>query len=373
MKQRKEHLIVTTPGRICLFGEHQDYLGLPVIAAAISLRISIEMLNLPRTSEVRGKSYSTKVRVELPDINSHVSFTLNKQIRYRNERDYFRSGVNVLRRNGFTFSQGFDCVVHGEIPIAAGTSSSSALTVAWITFLARMSDQRKILSSKQCAKYAYQTEVLEFREPGGMMDQVTTAYGGILHLSFFPRLIIKPVSTKLGTIVLGDSQQPKDTMKILARVKNHVLEIVGRLQQFNSDVSLQTISFEECKRNKVNLNNFDKTLLSGTLQNRDITIEALNLLQKKKLDEEKFGALLNCHQTILRDILKISTRKIDRMLDAAMNAGALGGKINGSGGGGCMFAYAPKNPEQVAEAIERAGGRAYIIHVDGGTRLEERT
>ncbi|MBT7422666.1 MAG: galactokinase family protein, partial [Candidatus Marinimicrobia bacterium] len=32
---------VTTPGRICLFGEHQDYLGLPVIAMAISLRISI--------------------------------------------------------------------------------------------------------------------------------------------------------------------------------------------------------------------------------------------------------------------------------------------------------------------------------------------
>jgi galactokinase len=34
-------VIISTPGRICLFGEHQDYLGLPVIAMAISLRATI--------------------------------------------------------------------------------------------------------------------------------------------------------------------------------------------------------------------------------------------------------------------------------------------------------------------------------------------
>lgn len=55
------------------------------------------------------------------------------------------------------------------------------------------------------------------------------------------------------------------------------------------------------------------------------------------------------------------------MLDAALMTGALGGKINGSGGGGCMFAYAPAQPEAVAEAIERVGGRAYVVTVDRGT------
>ena len=58
------------------------------------------------------------------------------------------------------------------------------------------------------------------------------------------------------------------------------------------------------------------------------------------------------------------------MLVAANRAGALGGKINGSGGGGCMFAYAPENPQKVAEAIEAAGGKAYIIKVDDGMRVE---
>jgi galactokinase len=57
------------------------------------------------------------------------------------------------------------------------------------------------------------------------------------------------------------------------------------------------------------------------------------------------------------------------MMDAALNAGALGGKINGSGGGGCMFAYAPNNPEHVAEAIEKSGGKAYIVQKDEGTRI----
>jgi galactokinase len=58
------------------------------------------------------------------------------------------------------------------------------------------------------------------------------------------------------------------------------------------------------------------------------------------------------------------------MLNAAIDVGALGGKINGSGGGGCMFAYAPENFEEVAEAIERVGGKSYIIQSDDGTRID---
>jgi galactokinase len=59
------------------------------------------------------------------------------------------------------------------------------------------------------------------------------------------------------------------------------------------------------------------------------------------------------------------------MIDAALGAGALGAKINGSGGGGCMFAYAPTNPDAVVKAIEEAGGKAYVIRVDVGTQIEK--
>ncbi|MBN1477250.1 GHMP kinase, partial [Candidatus Sumerlaeota bacterium] len=89
-------------------------------------------------------------------------------------------------------------------------------------------------------------------------------------------------------------------------------------------------------------------------------------------DHRHLGELLTTHHAALRDDLGISTAKIDRMLDAAIGAGALGGKINGSGGGGCMFAYAPERAEEVAEALRREGGRAWVVEVCGGVEVSER-
>lgn len=79
---------------------------------------------------------------------------------------------------------------------------------------------------------------------------------------------------------------------------------------------------------------------------------------------------MNEHHIVLSGVLGISTIKIDGMIKAAIDSGAYGGKINGSGGGGCMFAYAPEDPERVKSAIENAGGEAYIIQADSGSREE---
>ena len=59
--------------------------------------------------------------------------------------------------------------------------------------------------------------------------------------------------------------------------------------------------------------------------------------------------------------------EVQTMINAANSSGALGCKINGSGGGGCMFAFAPENPERVAKAIESVGGKSYIVYADEGT------
>ena len=116
------------------------------------------------------------------------------------------------------------------------------------------------------------------------------------------------------------------------------------------------------------LNTEQKNIYKGTVQNRNLLRKALVELEKSKPNYQSIGMLLTELHAILRDIFYISTPKIESMLDAAMNAGALGGKITGSGGGGCMFAYAPNHPEKVAEAIEQAGGKAYIVHSDAGTK-----
>jgi galactokinase len=102
-----------------------------------------------------------------------------------------------------------------------------------------------------------------------------------------------------------------------------------------------------------------------------LTREARLLLAESETDHRSLGRLLNEHQKILREVLQISTPKIDRMLSAAINAGAYGGKINGSGGGGCMFVYAPEDPDRAAAAIREEGGRAFLIRMDAGARNDE--
>lgn len=352
-------LEISTPGRICLFGEHQDYLQLPVIPCSVSLRITI-----------KGKKRDDRlIYLDLPDINSSESFLLNSRLAYSRERDYFKSVVNVLMRYGFTFSNGFDCVVHGNIPINSGTSSSSALIVTWVNLLARMSDQAAELSRELIAKYAFEAEVTEFNEPGGMMDHYSTAVGGTIFLNFYPFVSYKKFPDNLTNFVLGDSEEPKDTKYILSTVKNQIVDVVNRLLKVHKNFSLHTATLDsiDAFTNEITFEEYN--LLKGTIINRDITFEAKKELEHETVNKDHFGLLLNDHQSILRDTLKISTCKINRMIDAALKAGAVGAKINGSGGGGCMFAYAPDNPEQVAEAIVSAGGKSYIIKPDSGTRL----
>ncbi len=355
---RPNTLRVSSPGRVCLFGEHQDYLGLPVVPLAISLRVAVE--GTRRTG--------MNVNLELPDIGSKEQFSLEGPLPYQRNRDYFRGAVNVMRRAGYTFSSGFDCVAHGEVPISAGTSSSSALVVSWVNFLARMSDHGGEPAPEECARLAHASEVLEFDEPGGMMDQYTAAFGGLLTIAFHPAVRVERLDAPLGSFVLGDSREPKDTMAILARVKNRVLAITRRLAELHSDFSLQTVERDGLDRFGDELTPDERALLDGTIRNRDLTREALGLLRGPAIDHRGLGRLLDEHQRVLREVLGISTPKIDRMLEAAMRAGAYGGKINGSGGGGCMFVYAPEDTEKVARAVEGAGGKAYIVRGDIGVR-----
>ena len=85
----------STPARICLFGEHQDYLGLDVIAAAISLRIQI-VLN----SIVTNSSTKTFLTIHHPDLHECEQISLEYPLVYSKDRDYYKSVLNVLSRKG---------------------------------------------------------------------------------------------------------------------------------------------------------------------------------------------------------------------------------------------------------------------------------
>ena len=117
---------VRAPGRITLFGEHQDYLNYPIIAMAISKYIYLEAKKLS----------SSYLSIELPDINENIEIKLNnKELEYSSKRDYLRSAYNQYLRKGYRFQKGYKIKISGDIPINAGAASSSALVIAWLFFL----------------------------------------------------------------------------------------------------------------------------------------------------------------------------------------------------------------------------------------------
>ena len=355
--KRQVMISVSAPGRICLFGEHQDYLGLPVIAAGISRRIVIE-------GEHRNDNL---IVINMPDIGVVEKFLLEKNYAYTKPHDYLRSVLNtVMRDTSCTFSRGFECTVRSTIPINSGTSSSSALVVAWIQFLTRIADVPQYLSPFEVANMAYEAEVSAFGGHGGMMDQFSIALGNCIYLTSQPTIEVENLSPQLGAFVLGDSLQEKDTQQILKHVKYGMLAALDKIKKVNPVFNITQVNTEDADDYKNLLTSDELILVKGNISDHKILCVAKKLLESNTVNDAELGQLLTLHQNNLRDAKRISTEKINRMLEAAMNAGALGGKINGSGGGGCMFVYAPLNPEKVAEAIEKAGGKAHIIYVDKG-------
>ena len=177
---------------------------------------------------------------------------------------------------------------------------------------------------------------------------------------------MKKLNAPLGDFVLGDSCEQKDTFGILSRCRDTRLGILKRIRSLNIGFSLQSCDFD---LDLSVLAEDEKTLFKCTIENRNLLGEAKLELDKEELDHERIGFLLNQHHSILRDSLNISTPKIEAMIDSANEAGAVGCKINGSGGGGCMFAYAPGNASTVADAIESVGGKAFLINADEGTKI----
>ncbi len=356
----KHELKVSAPGRICLFGEHQDYFGLPIIAAAINLRITIS-----------GKRRSDPtIVIDLPDIGEEESFPLGEELEYSKARDYLKSTINILQREGRIPDSGWDCQIRGTIPINSGTASSSALVVAWTKFLLETVQDQRAGLPEAIANLAFMGEVSEFREPGGKMDHYSSAMGGVVSIHFEDKLQVTQLKNTLGSFVLADSLQRKDTTGTLGFIKTHVLKGVKKIQKERTEFRLKTSPLQEYMEDIEQLDKNERDLLTGTLLTRDLTAEGEVLFKSEIFDHAQFGDLLSRQQDVLHNYLKISTPKIDQMLYAALQAGALGGKGNGSGGGGCVFAYSPTRAEEVAEALRRLDTKPFIIHIGEGVRIE---
>ena len=106
----------------------------------------------------------------------------------------------------------------------------------------------------------------------------------------------------------------------------------------------------------------------AAIKNHLITKAAKREFEKKRLDHKVIGQLMNEHHHVLKTQLKITPALMDRMIDNANEAGALGSKIVGSGGGGCIVAIAAEDNEQkIIDQIKAAGAKAaFCVNISTG-------
>jgi galactokinase len=352
-----EHVRVRAPGRVCLFGEHQDYLGLPVIAAAIDRYICIEG---DRVGE------DPLAAIHLPDLGQalRIAYGDSGGLTYASARDYLRSCLVVAARRGATLGGQWDVTVRGTIPINAGASSSSALVIAWLAFVFQAAGCA--IGPSQLGEAGYQAEVAEFGEAGGMMDHFASAWGGVITVDSVPAFTAARLAPTLRGLVLANSGVKKTTVEDLRRVKAGALDSIRQVREALPSFDMRTTPTGEVVPCADSLSPALRRILLGNLANRDLTQAALRAFQESTTVETAVGPLLLQHHRHLSRDVGVSIPVIDEMVDAAMAAGALGAKINGSGFGGTIVALAPGNQGRVVEDLRARGFEAWAVEVAGG-------
>ena len=334
--------------RICFFGDHQDYLSLPVIAGTIDRKIKIKATpNLTAT-----------YFLQLVDLEETITIDLNKKNRLISSGDYYRSSMKVLQKEGAQFVQGYDIEISGTIPLNSGISSSSALVVAWLRFLIQAQEVSSLVSNETLGLLAYRAEVLYFDQPGGLMDQYTIAQGGLLYINTKTGNTSE-LPSNLGKLVVAESGIYKETLTVLQNARTfgqNALEVVLKKEP-NFDIHTATVS---------SYNNYlqfvpeeYKNHWYAAIHNHLLTQEAKKALQTDKPNLKDIGNLMNAHQTILEERIQNTPINMKIQMDAARSAGALGAKIIGSGGGGCMVAMVTEDTLQpVINAFLATGAKA---------------
>jgi len=356
----EETITIVAPGRVCLFGDHQDYLGLPIIACAIDRAINL-------TANLNGTHL---LQIKMPDINEERVIDLQKPFTSISKRDYFYTALIVLKRIGCIPDKGYDIEISGTIPINAGLSSSSALVVAWVSFLVKAFGSNQEIKPEFIADLAFKTEVAEYNEPGGLMDQYTISIGNTIFLNTIDGSY-KMIPKKLGTLIVGESGVPKETLVVLKNLRAYALESILKVKENVPDFKIENATLKDYESYNKYVPDYLKPIFYAAIKNYTITKNAYDELMKEPLNLSRIGSLMSDHHTVLKDVLKITVPIIDNMIKGALSNGALGAKIVGSGGGGSIVALvSAENEDAVIKGVLDAGAKsAYKVSIVDGVKF----
>lgn len=362
LRKTPKHITVKTPARICLFGDHQDYLGLPIIACAINRYMTFEA----------QKNNSDSFEILMPDIEKKRSIPLNESLRIaETPTDFFIAGLNVAKRYGCIPLEGFTVTITSDIPINAGVSSSSALVVGWIHFLLKAFGASEEITPEFIAQLTYEAEVVEHNSPGGKMDQYTIALGNTIFLETGTNTSFQKLGNTLDGLILAESGIGKETIGTLKNTREFAEKAIGQVKEYDSTFEIQTTRFSAISKYTSVLEAELLPYFEAAIENHQITQQALSEWQQANPNPKVLAELMTKHHSILKEKLHVSHPNIDAMLTSAIKAGAYGGKIIGSGGGGCAVVLAPKEKEKaIVKAFLNAGAKAaYHVTISNGSNL----
>ena len=359
--EKPAYIRSVAPARTCLFGDHQDYLGLPVIACAINRHISLEAV----------ENHKKVLHVAMPDIKAERLIAIDQGITRHEKGDHLMAALVVAGEYGCIPDRGFDVHISGNIPVNSGISSSSALLVSWVQFLLEAYGSRLPVNNELIARMAYEAEVVKQTGPGGKMDQYSIGLGNIMYLETGDELNYELIHKALPGLIIAESGIPKDTIGLLSNLRHKATEAIDTVRARFEGFNIRKASIKDLPDY---LNCLPKDLaiyFEAALINHDITQRALQQLRNEELDLEHLGSLINEHHAVLKNMLKITVPRIDAMIDSVLEHGALGAKIVGSGGGGSIVVLSREGTEdKLIRCLLDAGAvNAYTVEVDPGARI----
>ncbi|HLB43232.1 MAG TPA: kinase [Gammaproteobacteria bacterium] len=305
-------IISRTPYRISYFGGGTDYRrwyqehGAAVLSSTIKYHCYLECRLLPPFFEHKSRIVWSKIE----EVNDHSEI----------HHPAVRAILEYLQIN-----QGIEIHHQGDLPARSGLGSSSAFTVGLLHSIYAL---RGMISSKRelaCEAIHIERDIL--KENVGVQDQIATAYGGLNKI-----IVHADGNFEVLPIIL-----PATRLRLF---HDHLLLFFTGISRTASDVAADKIKSIPNKTQEL-------------YQMQNMVDEAERILCSNK-DITLLGELLHEAWILKRKISeKISSSFIDNIYAKARQAGAIGGKLLGAGGGGFMlFFVKPEDKLHVCEALK---------------------
>ena len=301
-------------GKAILLGEHAVVYGAHAIAAPVPLAV-----------EARVTDCESGVQLAIPRWSFEQQLRLDPDKRHGIERPAAR----ILEKLGL-LDRSMRIEVFPNLPRAQGLGGSAAVAVAIIRAL---DDYFSLsLSDQDVNQLAFDAEKLAHGTPSGIDNAVATYGDTILYRRQEGEPMIEKlaVASPLG-LVIGMTGIESMTAKMVAKVHNGWERNKALYQRVFDDI--------------------DRLSLDGVQAIRDG-------------DVERLGDLMNVCQGMLNAI-QVSSWEVEELVQIARDAGAVGAKLTGAGGGGSIIALADNNAQAIVKALEDAGYQAMAVQVGG--------